>query len=406
MNLNEKLIFLQELLLDNSGLYTSVYDFDLQLIDTNSPAQNTLTNLLFLGVSDVLKDMIKESGQVYIYTNALSLSWALLPYSNENTSMILAAGPVFYQEFSERVFKHRMDMEQMPVSSQINMLQLLHLIPIISYSNFVGFAGMYFHTLYRRKMTTADYSQLNETDPDDQIMQQPHAGSAISITTHGTYAYETEMQRCVEEGDLNYNERLEALQTYRSNLIVGTMSPTDPLRQMKDSIIVQTALATRAAIRGGMDPDAAYSLSDFYVQRIEYCSEETEVLALSAQMFRSFVTHVHALRDAPASSPVIRQCCAWIQKEICSDIKLSDFADRLGYTPYYLSNVFKEETGQSFSEYVREKKIEHAKFLLTSTALSITEISDHLAFSAPSYFISCFKKFTGMTPRQYRTSAT
>ncbi len=405
MEINKKLTFLEELLFANNGLYASTYDYDRALVRTNCPSSNTLSNLLFLEMPDSLYDAARNPGKAYIYTNSLSLSWALLPYEEDGKERILVLGPVFYQEFSERVFRNRMDMEQMSVASQINLLRLMHLIPVISSANLIGFTGMYYHTLFERKMTTANYAQLSELEQNPRIQQRPNSGSEISITTHGTYAYETEMLRCVEEGDLSYNERLESLQKYLNNQIIGTLSPTDPLRQTKDSIIVQTALVTRAAIRGGMDPDTAYSLSDFYIQRIESSSQDSDVLSLSAQMYSSFINHVHTIKNAPETSPPIRQCCAWIQKEITSGIQLNELSARLGYTPYYLSTLFKEETGLSFRQYVSKKKIEHAKFLLTTTNLSIAEISDYLSFSTPSYFINCFRRETGTTPKQYRQNS-
>ena len=81
---------------------------------------------------------------------------------------------------------------------------------------------------------------------------------------------------------------------------------------------------------------------------------------------------------------------------------IADFAKRTGYSEYYFSHKFKQETGSSISEYIRNAKIEHACILLEGTHMGIQEISDELGFASRSYFSSTFQKMTGMSPSEYR----
>ena len=68
----------------------------------------------------------------------------------------------------------------------------------------------------------------------------------------------------------------------------------------------------------------------------------------------------------------------------------------------YLSKLFKKETGQSVSEYIRDRKVEEAAALLRYSEKTSVEIATDLGFSSHSYFISIFKKVMGMTPKEYR----
>ena len=77
-------------------------------------------------------------------------------------------------------------------------------------------------------------------------------------------------------------------------------------------------------------------------------------------------------------------------------------AKETGYTEYYFSHKFKQETGMSVADYIRREKVRHARLLLSGTKMSIQEISDDLAFSSRSYFSSTFQKETGMSPSEYR----
>ena len=76
-------------------------------------------------------------------------------------------------------------------------------------------------------------------------------------------------------------------------------------------------------------------------------------------------------------------------------------AGSLGYASYYLSRLFRQETGTSINAYIRKRKVERAKEYIKMSGLSTAEISVRLSFSSVSYFCSVFKEETGMTPGNY-----
>ena len=77
-------------------------------------------------------------------------------------------------------------------------------------------------------------------------------------------------------------------------------------------------------------------------------------------------------------------------------------ADRLNYTRYYLSRKFQKEMGISINDYIRNRKVEEAKLLLSSTSQSVLEISNILNFCSRSHFTDSFRKVTGLSPSRYR----
>ena len=79
-----------------------------------------------------------------------------------------------------------------------------------------------------------------------------------------------------------------------------------------------------------------------------------------------------------------------------------DLAALVGYTEYYLTHKFKEETGLSVTNYVKFAKVERAKVLLKSTPLSVREISEQLGFATRNYFSAVFQQVTGKTPMEFR----
>lgn len=73
-------------------------------------------------------------------------------------------------------------------------------------------------------------------------------------------------------------------------------------------------------------------------------------------------------------------------------------------SPSYLSALFSQETGQTLTEYVNEKRVKLAMRLLATTKLQIQTIAQHCGILDVHYFSKVFKKKLGITPKQYRES--
>ena len=171
---------------------------------------------------------------------------------------------------------------------------------------------------------------------------------------------------------------------------------------MKTSIVVFTTLVTRAAIEGGLSPEAAYPLGDSYIQAAEDCRDSGELSALSHAMYRDFIYRVYEAKAAPHISGAVRKCCDYIELSLERPIRAADLASLTGYTEYYLTDKFKRETGQTVSAYIREARLRRARMMLEATDLPVAEIAERLAFNTPTYFIHCFREAVGCTPGQYR----
>lgn len=78
------------------------------------------------------------------------------------------------------------------------------------------------------------------------------------------------------------------------------------------------------------------------------------------------------------------------------------FADKLNLSPKYLSTVIKEETGKPIMYWINASIITYAQSLLKASHLTISEIGYELNFSDSSQFCRFFKRYTGLSPNQYR----
>lgn len=99
---------------------------------------------------------------------------------------------------------------------------------------------------------------------------------------------------------------------------------------------------------------------------------------------------------------VINGITRYLQKHMAEEVSLSVLAEEFHLSAQYISQLFKNEIGVNFLAYLTGIRMEKAKKLLLSTALSITEISEQSGYGDYRVFTKVFKKTEGTTPSQYR----
>ena len=176
----------------------------------------------------------------------------------------------------------------------------------------------------------------------------------------------------------------------------------DPLQNLKYHFTVSAALIARFCIKSGMTPEEAYSLSDIYIMKADECTTAEEVHAAHTEMIEDYSRRMRLVRNSNIYSKQILRVLDYISEHLHTRIMINEAAKHLNISSAYLSRLFKAETGMAFSDYVNRKKIEEASSLLRFSEYTDLEISTLLCFSSQSYFIKIFKKYMGMTPREYK----
>ncbi len=215
---------------------------------------------------------------------------------------------------------------------------------------------------------------------------------------HNTFAYEQTMLNYVRRGDLT------ALETFFTETIPGRSGKlsNNQVRQHKNSFIVTTTLVCRSAIRGGMLPEEAFSLSDAYIQQCDILNNITDILTLEYHMVMDYAKKVYELRKDHNNSPLVLNVKNYIRLHLSETIRVEDIARALCISRSHLSEKFRQETGLTLINFITAEKIEESRNLLSYTNKPISAISNYLGFSSQSHFQNIFRKMSGMTPRKYR----
>ncbi|OOM80117.1 response regulator [Clostridium sp. BL-8] len=101
------------------------------------------------------------------------------------------------------------------------------------------------------------------------------------------------------------------------------------------------------------------------------------------------------------NSLIVRKAMNYIKEYYNDKVSLEEIADGMNITPEYLSRLFTKELGKSFSDYLKEFRIDKAKELLTGKKMKIYEVAQQVGYSDSKYFCKVFKELTGMAPKEY-----
>lgn len=166
------------------------------------------------------------------------------------------------------------------------------------------------------------------------------------------------------------------------------------------SIIVLT-LASRAAIRGGLSPELAFSMTDNFIRTIERMNTIDQIIEALPEYEAEFALCVNKLKHNNRQNPYVETAKDYIYKHL-HNIDIHKLWEHIGISGDYLCRLFKKYEGITVKEYIITQKIDQAKDLLRYSVYRIEEISVYLSFSDQSSFTTAFKAKTGMTPNQYR----
>lgn len=108
--------------------------------------------------------------------------------------------------------------------------------------------------------------------------------------------------------------------------------------------------------------------------------------------------------DNPANSFIVKNALAYIEDNYMNKFKLSDVADKVYISQWYLSKLLNRHTGQNFSEILNHVRIERAKKILENPELRISDVAEQVGFLDVAHFSRVFKKLEGISANQYRNT--
>lgn len=266
---------------------------------------------------------------------------------------------------------------------------------------------MLYHMITGKELTINDLWQKNGIRETDIIEVKGQISSVIfehqeQELPHNPYDQEVRELDSIRHGDVEMLNRSLA-ETYRGE--VGQLAKNQ-VRQAKNIAICVIALASRAAISGGMIPEEAFSMVDGYIMKIEDMNNAVKIDSMMRQAeyeFAECVAEIHKNQQKnEQKNELVERTKNYIYQNLHSDIVIGEIGQKIGVNTSYLSDLFHKVEGTTIQQYIRKEKIRLAENMLRYSDYEVKEIANYLSFCSQSYFGNIFRKQTGMTPARYR----
>ncbi|MCH4192868.1 MAG: AraC family transcriptional regulator [Butyrivibrio sp.] len=389
----EKIAFFHELICTNYDMFLWNYRSDLSLIDTTSVDNDIIADV---GFTEKIQNHIAlgQSAPLILETQ-IGLVWiAGFAFENHRIESVHLIGPSFIGRDTPTNLLKKLNGYNLSVHSRSIVTKMIAKTPVIPSSTLFQYAIMLHYTLNNEKILVSDV--IYATSDNENII---NTMDEIPDEHNGIWINEQKLCKMFEDGNPDYKKAL----SISSSISSGVKADIgDSVRKHKNNAIVLLTLCSRSCMKGGMDPSFAYNLNDYYIKRFEECKLFSDVAKLCDAMVDDYMSHMKQIKESADVSSQIQSSCYYIKQHIHNDISIRELADRYGYTEYYFSHKFKKEMGCNVNLYILNEKLNQSKLLLSGTTQSIQEISDSLAFCNRSYFYSCFRRQTGISPNEYR----
>ncbi|WP_152392389.1 helix-turn-helix domain-containing protein [Paenibacillus guangzhouensis] len=316
----------------------------------------------------------------------------------------IIVGPSLYQEMRKETLDKLIHDYQLPHKHKQSIVQYYEHAPILNMMDLLNASLMLYFLIYRQKLDIVEVLQQNhELEIGDDTIDNIDL-DVSNRRQNNHYHHDPAIERSVFNSvrDGNREALFKSLAALPEEQL-GVLSKKSHLRSRKNLSIIGIAIATRAAIEGGLHSEVAFTLSDIYIQHIEELTDLKQLKNTELDAFLELTDRVRACNEQ-SYSKAVTVCQHYIFNHLHEEISLQKLSELTDLHPSYLSQLFKREVGISLSEYTQRKRVEEAKVLLASSEYSLSDICARLNFYDQSYFSKIFKKYTKVTPKQYRNS--
>ena len=148
-----------------------------------------------------------------------------------------------------------------------------------------------------------------------------------------------------------------------------------------------------------------YGVKDYLLKpiKLETLSESLHKLLITMQKESESLEDYTTDSSSLDREAICKLMETYLQENYRSDISFQILSERFGFTPEYLSKIFKKQTGETPSKYLTRLRMNEAKHLLVGNPeLEIQKIGELVGYKDAFYFSRAFKSYTGIQPSEFR----
>ncbi len=346
-----------------------------------------------------------NEGNVIFLTDIFGCKYYFIPLPENNCKKHLIVGPYTSQIISLSEIEEKASAYSLSPSTVKNIHKYFTAVPYILDDGFLSIA---INCLCEKIYGSIDDFEIIRKQKDDLnditvlIKGQKNEDEESPLVTiqmiEKAYEQENKLLNAISQG-LVHKAEMFLTSKKPSNMLESRI--TDRLRNAKNFLIVLNTLARKAVENGGVHPIYIDSLSSDFALKIEAIKNTDECDELFFTMIRKYSRLVQK-HSQKGYSLLVQKVITCIDTDITADLSLKTQAKLLNVNPSYLSTLFKKETGVTLTDYVNKKRVERAKHLLRNSNTQIQTVAQSCGMLDVNYFTKIFKKYEGVTPKEYR----
>ncbi|MDF2924164.1 MAG: hypothetical protein K0R57_3078 [Paenibacillaceae bacterium] len=208
------------------------------------------------------------------------------------------------------------------------------------------------------------------------------------------------IDRILEALKQSDTDRMNALLNEAFHAAVKNNLSPDLIRQFSFELVMR-AMQTMESI--GIGTDEIRGETGNLHERIHQCENWKQTEQLVGALMSNLASMIEERRNQRGKSDTIDNILVYIQAHYQdSGLSLDQLADEFHLNPTYISKLFKEHAEGNFIDYLIETRIRVSKELLRDKNIRVNDIAEAVGYTNSRSFMRTFKKYTGLTPTEYR----
>jgi YesN/AraC family two-component response regulator len=395
--LNDKVSSLEETLQANSSAIR--HNVVLNLLNNSYTREKLTEELQFLSIDREYPSyccMIVHSGEALAKLDSRNLQYMMYRIINHLEALSLPDARIIAQELPDKkiavlLFAERNEDEQLEHLSSYVLAtgqQHVQMQLQLSWGSPVSDI-MDVHQSYKEAVTLMKYGYFL---PELSILKDI-----------GLLSRENSTEEIPQPLLIRFREKLHARQLHETlsavEQLVSHMREGNYSADYCHYIMANTVFVFSECLKSVRYQPPAGGASDYYHQY----EKKHDIFAFRDWLVEAITTYMEQMekRNNDRSTSSVEAAKQYILGNLSQDLSLDAVAAKAFISPKYLSKLFKEEAGVTYTEYVTSRRMERAKELIESNTMTIEQVAGEVGYATVAYFIKKFKEAYGCTPGSY-----
>ncbi|MBE5991627.1 MAG: AraC family transcriptional regulator [Paenibacillaceae bacterium] len=383
-----------------SSLIQDFYHLQINILEQEDQIEafiykNRMHKVQAFFTSEILKLYTKRftPDSIYYLTDAFMVHLVVF-YIEENPIVL---GPFCTLLMTDKDARTIFEQYKITNLSKTDFFSYLSSLPVIKESELFRMVTSLIHTVCphapEKQIEHVNFFNLPEIIPEENVTREHY-----TELLEKRYTYEQHFVQAIENG----NSRSAIFNLHNMQMDVAYLKRIGTtLENERIGAAITRTTVRLAALRAGLPAIVVDRLSSQNTAITHNAKSVEEILTAKEKMIREFCNAIHHYKDEKYSF-LVQSALYFFDHQYYKDIKMKELADELNVSLNHLISVFRKETGITPNSYLQKSRMKQASILLSSTDMTMQEISSSVGISDANYFIKVFRKYYEETPTNYR----